>query len=437
MTEPAAQFRRLGDQPIAVIGISALFPEAENLSKYWSNILDQIDSIIEIPESRWSIEDYYDSNPDIPDKSYCKRGGFLPDVDFNPMDYGIPPNILEVTDSSQLLGLLTAQSALEDAGYGSAPDELLERTGVILGVTAGMKLMGSLTARLQYPIWERVLRRSGFSDSDIRLLVERLKKAYVRWEENSFPGLLGNVIAGRIANRLNLGGTNCTVDAACASSLSAMKMAVSDLVEHRADMMITGGVDADNSPFMYMCFSKTPAFTSDETVKPFDADSKGIMIGEGLGMVILKRLEDAERDGDRVYALIKGIGTSSDGRFKSIYAPRSAGQAKALRRAYEDAGFSPDTVGLIEAHGTGTTAGDQAEFEGLRDVFSENNPQKQHIALGSVKSQIGHTKAAAGAAGLIKAALAIYHKILPPTINIDHPNPKLNIKETPFYLNTE
>ena len=437
MTEPAAQFRRLGDQPIAVIGISALFPEAEDLSRYWSNILDQIDSIIEIPESHWSIEDYYDNNPEIPDKSYCKRGGFLPDVEFNPMDYGIPPNILEVTDSSQLLGLLTAQSALEDAGYGSAPDELLERTGVILGVTAGMKLMGSLTARLQYPIWERVLRRSGFSDSDIRLLVERLKKAYVRWEENSFPGLLGNVIAGRIANRLNLGGTNCTVDAACASSLSAMKMAISDLVEHRADMMITGGVDADNSPFMYMCFSKTPAFTSDETVKPFDADSKGIMIGEGLGMVILKRLEDAEKDGDRVYALIKGIGTSSDGRFKSIYAPRSVGQAKALRRAYEDAGFSPDTVGLIEAHGTGTTAGDQAEFEGLRDVFSENNPQKQHIALGSVKSQIGHTKAAAGAAGLIKAALAIYHKILPPTINIDHPNPKLNIKETPFYLNTE
>ena len=274
-----SQAKRLYEHPIAIIGISALFPQAENLSQYWKNILDKIDSIIEIPESRWKIDDYYDSTRDTPDKTYSKRGGFLPDVDFNPMDFGIPPNILEVTDSSQLLGLLTAQSAMEDSGYAEANEELLDRTGVILGVTAGMKLMGSLSARLQYPIWERVFRRSGFKDQEIQTLVERLKKAYVKWEENSFPGLLGNVIAGRIANRFNLGGTNCTVDAACASSLSAIKMAISDLVEHRADMMISGGVDADNSPFMYMCFSKTPAFTPDDTVKPFDAGSRGIMIG--------------------------------------------------------------------------------------------------------------------------------------------------------------
>ena len=321
---------RLGDKPIAIIGMSALFPQAEHLGQYWNNIVEQIDSIIEIPESRWKIEDYFDEDQNVPDKSYSKRGGFIPDVDFNPMDFGIPPNILEVTDSSQLLGLLTAKNALEDSGYGEANEDLLDRTGVILGVTAGMKLMGSLTARLQNPIWERVLQRSGFSEKDTARLIERMKKAYVRWEENSFPGLLGNVIAGRIANRMNLGGTNCTVDAACASSLSAMKMAISDLNEHRADMMITGGVDSDNSPFMYMCFSKTPAFTTDVKVKPFDADSKGIMIGEGLGMVILKRLEDAERDGDRIYSVIRGIGTSSDGRFKSIYAPRSSGQAKAF-----------------------------------------------------------------------------------------------------------
>ena len=428
---------RLGENPIAIIGMSALFPQAEHLGQYWNNIVEQIDSIIEIPESRWKIEDYFDEDQNVPDKSYSKRGGFIPDVDFNPMDFGIPPNILEVTDSSQLLGLLTAKNALEDSGYGEAKEELLDRTGVILGVTAGMKLMGSLTARLQYPIWERVLQRSGFSEKDTERLIERMKKAYVRWEENSFPGLLGNVIAGRIANRMNLGGTNCTVDAACASSLSAMKMAISDLNEHRADMMITGGVDSDNSPFMYMCFSKTPAFTADVKVKPFDADSKGIMIGEGLGMVILKRLEDAERDGDRIYSVIRGIGTSSDGRFKSIYAPRSSGQAKALRRAYQDAGFEPESVGLIEAHGTGTTAGDLAEFEGLKEVFSENNDKKQHIALGSVKSQIGHTKAAAGIAGLIKTSLALHHKTLPPTINIETPNPKLGIEDTPFYLNTE
>ena len=195
----------LKDSPIAIVGISALFPNAENLSDYWTNIIEQIDSIIDIPKSRWNIEDYYHNKKEEPDKSYSKRGGFIPDIDFNPIEYGIPPNILEVTDSSQLLGLVIAKNALIDAGYEEPSSKIRDRTGVILGVTAGMKLMGSLTARLQYPIWERVLKKSGFPESKIKILTDRLKKAYVRWEENSFPGLLGNVIAGRITNRLDLG----------------------------------------------------------------------------------------------------------------------------------------------------------------------------------------------------------------------------------------
>ncbi len=434
---------RMANRPIAVVGMSALFPDAPNLNQYWDNIINKIDSIIDVPQSRWNIEDYYDIDSEAPDKTYCKRGGFIPDIDFNPIEFGIPPNILEVTDVTQLLGLLVAKSAMEDAGYADAETEVLDATGVILGVTAGMKLLGSLTSRLQYPVWEKVLRRSGISENDTKQIIEKIKKAYVPWEENSFPGMLGNVIAGRIANRLNLGGTNCTVDAACASSLSAMKMAISDLLEYRSDMMIAGGVDADNSPMMYMCFSKTPAFTSGENPRPFDQDSGGVMIGEGLGMVVLKRLEDAERNGDRIYALIKGIGSSSDGKFKSIYAPRSSGQAKALKRAYEDANVEPLSIGLLEAHGTGTDAGDLAEFEGLKEIFNSGKtkkssyPKYQHIALGSIKSQIGHTKAAAGVAGLIKAALALHHKILPPTINIDKPSDKMGIEKTPFYLNTE
>ncbi|HJL94436.1 MAG TPA: beta-ketoacyl synthase N-terminal-like domain-containing protein [SAR324 cluster bacterium] len=434
---------RMCNSPIAIVGMSTLFPDAPNLHQYWDNIVNKIDSIIDIPESRWKIEDYYDLDAETPDKTYCKRGGFIPDIDFNPLEFGIPPNILEVTDVTQLLGLLVAKSAMEDAGYGETSEEVLDSTGVILGVTAGMKLLGSLTSRLQYPVWEKVLRHSGISGSDTEKIIEKMKKAYVNWEENSFPGLLGNVIAGRIANRLNLGGTNCTVDAACASSLSAMKMAISDLLEYRSDMMIAGGVDADNSPMMYMCFSKTPAFTSGDNPRPFDENSGGVMIGEGMGMVVLKRLEDAERDGDSIYAVIKGIGTSSDGKFKSIYAPRSGGQAKALRRAYADADFAPQSIGLLEAHGTGTAAGDAAEFEGLKEVFTEDPSEKpgypdfQHIALGSIKSQIGHTKAAAGIAGLIKTTLALHHKILPPTINIERPNEKLGIEKTPFYLNTE
>lgn len=421
--------------PIAIVGLSAIGPQAPDVQVFWNNILNQIDSIIDVPPSRWNIDEYYDPDPAAPDKTYCRRGGFMPDVDFNPMEFGLPPNILEVTDVSQLLSLLVARDALVDAGYYGSYDH--ERTGVILGVGGGQKLIAPLTTRLQYPVWERVLTRSGIPAGQTADIIEKMKLAYIPWEENSFPGMLGNVIAGRIANRLDLGGINCVVDAACASSLAALKMAMSELEEHRTDMMITGGVDTDNSIFMYMSFSKTPAFSRSNQIRPFDAESDGMMIGEAIGMMVLKRLEDAERDGDRIYAVIKGIGTSSDGRYKSIYAPRSEGQVRALRRAYADADVNPATVGLIEAHGTGTVAGDLCEVTSLTQVFTENNAAMRSVAIGSVKSQIGHTKSAAGAMGLIKAALALHQKVLPATINVTQPNPGFGLEDAPFYVNTE
>ncbi|MGD1875268.1 MAG: beta-ketoacyl synthase N-terminal-like domain-containing protein [Mastigocoleus sp.] len=428
---------------VAIIGMAGIFPQAKNLQEYWQNIVDGVDCITDVPPSRWNIDEYYDPDPTVPDKTYCTKGGFIPDINFNPLEFGLPPNILEVTDVSQLLSLVVAKQAMEDAGYVKAGDLVRKRTGVVLGVGGGQKLIAPLANRLQYPVWEKVLKSSGLSSEETQDIIEKLKLAYIKWEENSFPGMLGNVIAGRIANRLDLGGMNCVVDAACASSLSALRMALSELTEYRSDMMITGGVDTDNSIFMYMSFSKTPAFSRRQKIAPFDADSDGMLIGEGIGMMVLKRLEDAKRDGDRIYAVIKGIGSSSDGKYKSIYAPRSSGQVIALNRAYEDADFSPETVGLLEAHGTGTVTGDPTEFTALNEVFSKNNYQKykksrkQHIALGSIKSQIGHTKSAAGAASLIKVALALHHKILPPTININKPNPKLQIEDSPFYLNTK
>jgi len=423
--------------PIAIIGMASIFPQADNLQKYWDNIVKEVDCITDVPPSRWKLEDYYDPDPKTPDKTYSKRGGFIPDIDFNPMEFGLPPNILEITDVSQLLALVVAKQALKDAGYDETKAFDRAKAGVILGVGGGQKLITPLTTRLQYPIWERVLASSGIAPADRAKIIEKMKLAYIPWEENSFPGMLGNVIAGRIANRLDLGGTNCVVDAACAASLAAVKMAVSELLERRADTMITGGVDTDNSIFMYLSFSKTPAFSQKNEVKPFDADSDGMMIGEGIGMLVLKRLEDAQRDQDRIYAVIKGIGSSSDGKYKSIYAPRSSGQALAVTRAHQDAGICPTSVELIEAHGTGTTTGDPTEFAGLNEVFGPKIGQKQQIALGSVKSQIGHTKAAAGAASLIKTALALHHKILPPTLNVSQPHPKLNIENSPFYLNTK
>ncbi|MDP5144831.1 beta-ketoacyl synthase N-terminal-like domain-containing protein, partial [Shewanella sp. ULN5] len=427
--------KRLKDMPVAIVGMASIFANSRYLNKFWDLISEKIDAITEVPDTHWRIEDYYDADKSAPDKSYCKRGGFLPEVDFNPMEFGLPPNILELTDSSQLLSLIVAKEVLADAGVGADYDT--DRIGITLGVGGGQKLNHSLSGRLQYPVLKKVFKSSGLSDADTEMLIKKFQDQYVHWEENSFPGSLGNVIAGRIANRFDLGGMNCVVDAACAGSLAALRMALTELTECRSDMMITGGVCTDNSPSMYMSFSKTPAFTTNETIQPFDIDSKGMMIGEGIGMVALKRLEDAERDGDRIYAVIKGVGASSDGKFKSIYAPRPEGQAKALKRAYDDAGFEPHTIGLIEAHGTGTAAGDVAEFNGLKSVFAEGNDTKQHIALGSVKSQVGHTKSTAGTAGVIKAALALHHKVLPPTINVSKPNPKLGIDDSPFYLNTE
>ncbi|GGQ26567.1 type I polyketide synthase [Shewanella litoralis] len=427
--------KRLKDMPVAIVGMASIFANSRYLNKFWDLISEKIDAIVDIPDSHWNADDYYDADKSAPDKSYCKRGGFLPEVDFNPMEFGLPPNILELTDTSQLLSLVVAKEVLADAGVDAQYDT--DRIGITLGVGGGQKINHSLSGRLQYPVLKKVFKNSGISDADSEMLIKKFQDQYIHWEENSFPGSLGNVIAGRIANRFDLGGMNCVVDAACAGSLAAMRMAITELVEGRSDMMITGGVCTDNSPSMYMSFSKTPAFTTNETIQPFDIDSKGMMIGEGIGMVAIKRLEDAERDGDKIYAVIKGIGASSDGKFKSIYAPRPEGQAKALKRAYDDAGFAPHTVGLIEAHGTGTAAGDVAEFNGLKSVFAEDNDTFQHIALGSVKSQVGHTKSTAGTAGLIKAALALHHKVLPPTINVSEPHPKLGITDSPFYLNTE
>ncbi|NJR54287.1 MAG: acyltransferase domain-containing protein [Acaryochloris sp. CRU_2_0] len=428
---------QLQQTPIAIVGMASIFPQAENVQQYWENIYREVDCITSVPASHWDVDAYYDPDPMAIDKTYCTRGGFIPEIDFNPMEFGLPPNFLEVTDVSQLLSLVVAKQAMADAGYGESSPFNRDRTGITLGVAVGRPLATPLTCRLQYPIWERVLKNSGISAAETDKIIENLKLAYVGWQENAFPGLLGNVVAGRIANRLDLGGTNCTVDAACASSLAAFKMAVSELIEDRCNLMITGGVDTDNSIFTYLCFSKTPALSRKQQSKPFDEDADGILLGEGIGMVVLKRLADAERDGDRIYAVIKGIGSSSDGRFKSIYAPRQEGQVNALQRAYQDAGVEPASIGLIEAHGTGTFAGDPAEFEALKQVFSSGQVGRQSIALGSVKSQIGHTKAAAGAASLIKAALALHQKILPPTINITQPNPKLDLENSPFYLNTK
>ncbi|WP_406267219.1 SDR family NAD(P)-dependent oxidoreductase [Streptomyces sp. NBC_00191] len=431
--------RRLARDPIAIVGLSALYPKSSNLQEFWANVVSAADCIDDVPADHWDVDEHYDPDPTVPDKTYSTRGGFIPDVPFNPLEFGLPPNTLEVTDVLQLLSLVVARDLLKDAGADQAGQSWYDasRTGVVLGITGANQLTQPLTARLQSGVLKEVVRSCGLSARDAEEIVAKFRLAYAPWEENSFPGMLGNVVAGRVANRLDLGGINMTIDAACASSLGAVRTAASELLEGRSDTMLVGGCDAENTIFMYLCFSKTPALSKSGRIRPFDKDADGTLIGEGIGMLALRRLADAERDGNQIYAVLRGMGTSSDGRFKSIYAPRKEGQMVALRRAYEDADCSPASIELFEAHGTGTAVGDATELSALSAVVSDGNEGHQYAAVGSVKSQIGHTKAAAGAAGLIKLALALHHKVLPPTINVDEPNPAIDFDSGPFYVNTE
>ncbi len=419
-------------EPLAIIGIGCLFPQAEDSSTYWSNIREGIDAISDIPATHWRVADYHNQDPKAPDMTYGHRGGFLSEVPFNPMEYNIPPSTLEAIDSSQLLGLVATGQALKDAGYGADRSYDRDRVSVILGVTGTLELVIPLAARLGHPHWRSALKDAGVDDTTAEDVVQRISDSYVSWQENSFPGLLGNVVAGRISKQFDLGGTNCVVDAACASSLSALHLAAMELATGKSDMVVTGGIDTFNDIFMYMCFSKTPALSPSGDIRPFDAAGDGTILGEGLGIMVIKRLADAERDGDRIYAVIRGVGSSSDGKGEAIYTPSASGQKKAIKDAYRRAGVSPDSIGLVEAHGTGTKVGDAVEVSALRDIYG--TASKPWCALGSVKSQIGHTKAAAGAAGMIKAVLALHHKVIPPTIKVQQPLREVSEGQSPFYL---
>jgi acyl transferase domain-containing protein len=413
---------------VAIVGVGCILPGAGDVSTFWSNILDKVDAVGEVPADRWDWRRYYDPNPAAKDKVYSRWGGFVEDVPFDPIAFGLPPNSLRSIEPFQLLALVTAQAALSDAGYASRPFER-ERTSVILGAGGGgADLAVGYTVRSALPT---------LVGDTAPGLTERLCERLPEWTEDTFPGLLMNVAAGRIANRLDLGGANYTVDSACASSLTAVSLGARELQTGTSDMVLAGGIDAIQNPFAYLCFSKTHALSASGRCRPFDASADGIAISEGFATVVLKRLAHAERDGDRIYAVIRGFGAASDGRDRSLTAPRPEGQIRALRRAYAQARISPATVELVEAHGTGTVAGDGAEAQALSALFGEEGTARQWCAIGSIKSMIGHTKATAGVAGLIKAALALHHRVLPPTIGVTQPNPKAKFEESPFYVNSE
>ncbi|MFJ6699522.1 beta-ketoacyl synthase N-terminal-like domain-containing protein [Streptomyces sp. NPDC091272] len=437
---PAASPPLSAPLDIAVVGVSALVPGSQSVTGFWRTVASGRDLMREVPPSHWLVDDYYDSDPDAPDRTYATRGAFLDPVDFHPMAYGIPPKMIPATDTTQLLALMTAELALSDA-FGKDLSSLDKtRTGVILGAS-GLEQLSEMGYRLQRPVWRKAMREHGMDDAEADRLCDAIADHYTPWQEASFPGLLSNVVAGRIANRFDLNGPNCTVDAACAGSLAALSMAVSELQLGKCDTVLTGGVDTFNGIAMYMCFSKTPALSRSGDCRPLSDTADGTMLGEGLVMFALRRLADAQRDGNPVYAVLKGIGSSSDGRGGAIYAPVPRGQKIALERAYQQAGYGPSTVELVEAHGTGTKAGDAAELTALIDVFGQDRPEGRDdepwCAVGSVKSQLGHTKSAAGAVGLLKAVLALHQGAIPPTIKVSAPSELLAERRSPLYASTE
>ncbi|MCK8680621.1 type I polyketide synthase [Streptomyces lichenis] len=408
---------------IAIVGMACVFPQAPDLSTYWSHVVTGVDAVTEVPAERWDQAVYHDPTGERPGTTPSRWGGFLPEIPFDPLAYGIPPASLAAIEPVQLLALETAARALADAGY-DRRDFPRTRTGVVFGAESGSDLAHATTLRTTLP---------SYLDTVPDALTEQLP----RLTEDSFPGMLANVVSGRIANRLDLGGANYTVDAACASSLAALDTACKELGSGSADMMLCGGADLHNDINDYLLFSSVRALSPTGRSRSFDADADGTVLGEGVACVVLKRLADAERDGDRIYGVVKGVGSASDGRSLGLTAPRAEGQRSALDRAYTSAGISPAQVGLVEAHGTGTVVGDRTELGVLTELFTEAGAEPGRCVLGSVKSQIGHTKCAAGLAGLIKATMALHTGVLPPTLHLRTPHPGWDERTSPFAFRAE
>ncbi|WNV86240.1 SDR family NAD(P)-dependent oxidoreductase [Umezawaea sp. Da 62-37] len=416
---------------IAIIGMSCVFPGAPDMAAFWANVLGGVDSVTEVPADRWDPAVHYSADA-AEERVISKWGGFLDPVPFDALRYGIAPASLASIEPVQLLALEVAQRALADAGFAEHPavtghavrDFDRSRTAVVFGAESGGELSNAAMLRAMLP---------GY----LRDVPAELTAQLPRFTEDTFPGVLANVISGRIANRLDLGGANFTVDAACASSLAALDVACRELVGGTADLVLCGGADTHNGIYDYRLFDSVGALSPTGRSRTFDRSADGIALSEGVGCVVLKRLDDAVRDGDRVYAVIKGVGSSSDGRSLGLTAPRPAGQRQALTRAFANAGVSPAEVGLVEAHGTGTAVGDRTELASLEAVFTEAGARPGGTVLGSVKSQIGHTKCAAGLAGLIKTALAIHTGVRPPTAQLTSPIGEWSARRSPFAFNTE
>lgn len=422
---------------IAIIGMAGCYAGSRNVSAFWQNILGKRDCVTDAsPE--WYRGVVQEQNTPA-NRIYTIKGGWLHDLaEFDPREFGIMPNAVDGREPEQMLALRNARDALADAGYLNKSFDR-ERAGIIMGRgnnmnRGGANLLGhGAMVDQMVEIVSRV--RPDFSAGELDQLRAGLTAQLPPFNPEMLPGLIPNITTGMIANRLDLMGPNFIVDAACASSLVALEQSVRELAAGRCDLMLSGGVHAQTPPQSYMIFSQINALSRDR-IRPFQKGSNGTLLGEGCGVLALKRREDAERDGDRIYAIIRGVGVASDGKGKGLFAPRQEGQVAAMRRAYEGSGIDPATIGLVEAHATGIALGDRTEVGSLKQIFGKRRGNTPDVALGSVKSMISHAIPASGAASLIKCALALQQKVLPPML-CDEPSPELELETSPFYINNE
>ena len=416
---------------IAIVGMACVYPDARSPGELWENVLAQRRAFRRVPPERLRLEDFFSADPQAPDATYATEAAVIEGYEFDRVAFRVVGSTFRAADLAHWLALDVAARALADTGFPDGNGLPRETTGVLLGNTLTGEFSRANTLRLRWPYVRRVLdaalakekwtpeqRQKFLSD-----LEAEYKSPFPPVGEETLAGGLSNTIAGRICNQFDLKGGGYTVDGACASSLLATANACAALAAGDLDVAIAGGVDLSLDPFELVGFAKIGALAPDE-MRVFDKRSAGFWPGEGCGMVVLMRHNDALAQGRRVYAVIRGWGISSDGS-GGITRPESDGQIEALRRAYRRAGFGIETVSYCEGHGTGTAVGDATELEGLSRARRETKINSPPAAIGSIKANIGHTKAAAGVAGLIKATMAVHTQVLPPTTGCEQPHPQL------------
>jgi enediyne polyketide synthase len=423
---------------IAIVGMACRYPDAISPSQLWENALAGRRAFRRLPDERMRLEDYWDPDPAAPDRFYARTAAVIEGYEFDRLAYKVAGSTYRATDLTHWLALDVAAQALGDAGFPMAEGLPRERTGVIVGNSLTGEFSRANILRLRWPYVRRTvaaaLSSRGWEDDLLSRFLDDLEETYKApfpaIDEDSLAGGLSNTIAGRICNHFDLKGGGYTVDGACSSSLLSVATACKALVDRDVDVAVAGGVDLSIDPFEIIGFAKTGALASGE-MRVYDRGSNGFWPGEGCGMVVLMREADARLAGHRVYACVAGWGISSDGH-GGITRPEVSGYQLALRRAYERAGFGIDTVALFEGHGTGTKVGDETELKALSLARSMANPTGPAAAISSVKAMIGHTKAAAGVAGLIKTAMAVHHQVLPPAIGCPDPHELLTEETAPL-----